>query len=54
MSGAETQKEMTVAWTRAMAVEVIRREVRGMEESTLTSMRHLGTVSHVGFLSKAR
>lgn len=55
MAGAETQKEMMVTWTRVMAVEVTRRDLRGMEESTLTLHEATGhRVSCSRFLSEVR
>lgn len=54
MSGAETQKEMTVAWTRAVAVEVIRREVRGVEESTLTLHEASGHSLSLGISKRSK
>lgn len=55
MAGAETQKKMMVAGTRVMAVEVSRRDLRGMEESTMTLHEASGhRVSCSGFLSEER
>lgn len=51
----ETRKGMMVDWTRVMAVEVTRRDLRRMEESTLTLHDTSGhRVSYLGFLSEVR
>lgn len=55
MAVVETRKGMMVDWTRVMAVEVTRRDLRRMEESTLTLHDTSGhRVSYLGFLSEVR